>query len=147
MAAFSRSYLLGLLALNTGDTRSALRHLEDAIGTAERLGLTGHRHMAEQVFGRLLQEVGRTTEASHLFARLRREIGGDLSACRKGQLLNNIAWRLLLAREGGSSADPAEDPEPLLDEARQLFEEEACPESDDCSGSRGSSSGPTAFRA
>ncbi len=130
-AWFNRAYLRGLLAINTGDLRGSLRHLRDSAEIAQRVGLTAWRHSAEQPLGHQLQRVGRRAEAAAIYDRHQREIPGDLSPCDRGFLLNNMAWNQLLLGESGHGDDLHEDPTPWLEEARQLFAEQPCSETDE----------------
>lgn len=118
------AYYAGLLALYTGDARSALRHLSSAAGQAQRLGLERLRRISEQVLAEQYQKIGRRDRSRALLVRLRDEAPPNLHACERGQLLNNLAWNGLLAREAG---EPAEDVTPLLEEALTLFTDE-CPD-------------------
>lgn len=101
--AYYRAYYRGVLAEAVGDARNALVFLRRAVAVAERLALGREQFLAEQVLGRLLQQLGRGAEAADLYARLRQVPPVDLGPCDRAQLLNNHAWSLLLAREAGAT--------------------------------------------
>lgn len=119
-AGFHSGLYLGLLASQTGDLRSAQRHLAAAAEQAERLGILDGRHRVwiEEVRTLGLQRLGRLADAA---ARLEALPEAELSdPCDRAKLLNNRAWGLLLAHEAGR---PLGDPVPLLTAASRLFEE------------------------
>lgn len=120
---YARSYCSGLLAEDSGDARSALTDLEQAVEQAKRVGLDTEGWIAEHVLARQLQALGRAREAATLFARLYRSRPGSLSPCEWAAMLTNQAWSLLLAREAGEDLG---DPIPVLAEARQSFERGGC---------------------
>lgn len=124
-ASYYLSYYRGLLAKENGDLRSALRHLETAGLQAERLGLTRLWRTAEHPLAVMLQRVGRYAEAEAVARRLWREAPAELVDCDRAQLLNNLAWTQLLAREAG---EPADDPTPLLEQTLEIFRRHGCPE-------------------
>lgn len=115
--AYYADYYAGLLALTTGDLRSALRALGEAARRAERLGLERLRHSAEQVLAEPLQLLGRGDEAEALLGRLWRETPADLPDCERAQLANALGWNRLLAREGETQG-AVPDPLPVLEQAR-----------------------------
>lgn len=114
-AAYYVDYYNGLLALVTGDVRSALPALGEAARRAERVGLVRLQRAAEQVLAEPLQQLGRRAEAEALLERLGREAPADLPACERGQLLNTLGWNRLLIREQGEQGP---DPLPVLRDAR-----------------------------
>jgi len=118
LAAFYR----GLLAKGVGDYGSALEQMRQARGLAERIGNLPNRWMADLVLAGLLQDLGRSAEASKLFAALRADPHPE-SPCDLGDLLNNEAWSRLLARE---AEEKTNDPMPMLEEARTIFDKESC---------------------
>lgn len=125
------AYYQGLLADQVGNYRLALVQLRKAAGLAERTGMIQYRWKAEQTLARVLQDLGRSREASDLFARLRSELGKDLrtdphieTPCDVGLLLMNWAWSRLLQREAGEDAG---DPAPMLKEAQAEFDSHHCP--------------------
>jgi len=114
----------GLLAEREGDYRTALAEVRGAAQIVERVGAERYQWLAEEELALLLRGLGRSREAAELFDRLRRT-PHPASPCEEGQLLNNQAWSMLLAREAGDGAD---DPTPLLHEALAKFER--CSEAD-----------------
>jgi hypothetical protein len=121
-ASWSLSYYGGVLALDTGDLRSALRGLDEARLLAERLGLVERQRAAIEVLAEPLQLLGRRQEAEERLEQLWREVPKQADACSRAQLLNNLGWNRLLIREEGETA---EDPRPILDAA--LVELGECP--------------------
>jgi cellulose synthase operon protein C len=124
------AYSQGLLAERVGDYRSALQQLRQAADLARRVDLAHQRWQAEQVLAGVLQDLGRSQEASDMFERLRAEVGTDLgkdthieSPCDLGQLLTNWAWSRLLAREGEETTS---DPTQILQEAQTIFDGNKC---------------------
>lgn len=116
-------YQQGLLAEKLGNYRLALEHFREAIALVEKIRRIDLRWKAEQVLARLRQDLGRSGEASELFARLRADPHPEIP-CDMGQLLTNLAWSRLIAREGGGEA---EDPTPEFEEAKLEFEKNLCP--------------------
>ncbi len=116
--AYYVDYYDGLLALTTGDLRSALRALGAASRRAERLGLTRLQRTADLVLAEPLQLLGRRDEAEALLERLWREAPADLPACERAQLLSALGWNRVLVREQG---EPGPDPRPVLVQARQAL--------------------------
>ena len=122
-AKYEVAYKMGLLASSVGDYRSALEDLRQASGLAERGGMVIQLLSSEQVRARILQELGRSKEASGIFpglhvllneAMLKRQA----DSCDEANLLINEAWSRLLAREGG---EKAEDPTLMLKQAQADF--------------------------
>jgi tetratricopeptide (TPR) repeat protein len=124
-ASYYLSYYRGLLAKENGDLRTALRQLEAAVRQAERLDLTRLRQSAEHPLAVMLQRVGRYAEAEAVARRLWNEAPAELVGCARAQLLNNLAWARLLAREAGEAAD---DPTPLLEETLDILRHQGCSE-------------------
>jgi CHAT domain-containing protein len=110
------SYYGSLLSEREGDYRSALAEIQRAVEIAERVKLDQHQWMAEQQWALLLPGVGRWRDAAQLFDHLRQH---PPSSCEEGQLLNNQAWSMLLAREAGESLG---DPTQLLEKALKTYE-------------------------
>lgn len=110
---FNLSYYRGLLAEKEGDYRTSFAEMQKAVRTAERVALDSQQRMAEEKLALLLRAVGRSQDSARLFESLRRA-PHPATPCREGQLLNNHAWTLLLAREAGERAG---DPAPLLEAA------------------------------
>ena len=125
-AQYKVAYNLGLLADWVGDYRSALENLQRASGLAERVGLVQSRLNSEQVRARILQELGRSKEASGIFIGLHALLPAILLKkpadypCDEASLLINEAWSSLLAGEGG---ERTEDPIPALKRAENLYDD------------------------
>lgn len=111
------SYYRGALAEREGDYRSALAEMHEAVEIAERARPQRFSWIAEEELALLLRGVGRSREAAVLFERLRRTPYAA-NACEEAQLLNNLAWSTLLAREAGESL---EDPTRRLEEAQAKY--------------------------
>ena len=125
LAKYQVAFYQGLLAQRVGDYGTALDQLRQAAGLAEGAGLPPEfRWKAGQVLAGVLQEVGRSREASELFERLRAEPhpGAD-QPCDLGELSANEGWSRLLAREGGERTG---DPIPILEEARSEYDKHSC---------------------
>lgn len=117
------AYSRGLLADAVGDYRSALEQLRKAADLADRIRMTpNYRWDAEQVLARILQDLGRSREASTLFESLRADPHPS-NPCDLGTLMTNEGWSLLLAHEAG---EEAEAPTKILEQARDAFEQNAC---------------------
>lgn len=116
------AFYRGLLADAVGDFRRALAALRAAAELAARLDLSHRRWQVELVLARLYSDLGRRDEAEPLFARLAASSDPE-RPCDRAVLLDNRAWSWLMAREGG--AEPP-DPTPLLEEARTIFDQQAC---------------------
>ncbi|WP_163988264.1 CHAT domain-containing protein [Pyxidicoccus caerfyrddinensis] len=111
------AYHEGLLALESGDPGTALRHFTEAALLAERLGIGRLQRAVRQVLATTLQSLGRDAESLALLEVLRAETG--TSDCERADLLTNIGWGLLLAREAGGP--PRGEPVPPLEEALALY--------------------------
>jgi tetratricopeptide (TPR) repeat protein len=125
------AYYQGLLADRVGDYRSALDRLQTAADLAERAGMIRYRLEDEEVIARLLQDLGRSQEASERFKQLKSELLNVLredtdpeAPCEIGTLLTNMAWSRLVAREGGDEAPG--DPTPTLELVRTLYDRSEC---------------------
>jgi hypothetical protein len=119
VAKYQVAFYQGLLGERVGDYRSALEQLRQAADLAERVLRPEFQWKAEQVLAGVLQEIGRSKEASGMFASLRAHPLDPHQPCDLGDLLNNEGWSLLLAHEAG---EKAKDPTPLLEEARSEFD-------------------------
>ncbi len=132
-ARYLLAFYRALLAEREGDFRAALAEVHQAIEIAERVQPARHLWLAEEELALLLRGIGRSREAALLFSRLRQAPQAG-STCEEAQLLNNLAWSTLLAREagedraGGPAASALADPGPLLEEA--LAKYESCPSAD-----------------
>jgi hypothetical protein len=124
-ARYKVAYNRALLADQVGDYRSALDQLDTATLLAERVGMLRYLWDARQIRARILQDLGRTPEASTEFASLQKNPMPE-SPCDLGSLWTNQGWSLLLAREGG---EVASDPTPMLQTAAEIFDKKG----NDCS--------------
>ncbi|HEV2853667.1 MAG TPA: CHAT domain-containing protein [Thermoanaerobaculia bacterium] len=109
------SYYRSLLTEREGDYRSALAQVQKAVVIAERVKLDSRQSIAEEQLALLLRSVGRSREAAELFDRARQY---PRSFCEEGDLLNNQAWSMLLAREAGERVG---DPTRLLEKALETY--------------------------
>ncbi|MBN1205933.1 MAG: CHAT domain-containing protein [Myxococcaceae bacterium] len=121
-------YYQGLLAIESGDIGSALQRFTQAEQLAERLGIDRLHRAVRQVLATTLQSLGRDAESLALLRALREDLGAEASACERADLLTNIGWGLLLAREAGGT--PQGEPVPSLEEALALYRGE-CASPDD----------------
>ncbi len=117
----------GLIAWDTGDLRTALRCERQAEARFARLGAERRRRVSALTVGLRLLELGRYTESIAIFRGLLE--ASDAEACERGDLLDDVGWAALLAREADASADaePLMDAREPLQQARALFEG-ACPD-------------------
>jgi hypothetical protein len=113
-------YYRALVALETGDLRSALDELDRAESWSQRLDRGDLVIAARQLRARALQSAGRPDEAAREIALLRAG-AAQADACNRAYLALNAAWIALLQREGEPERAPDQDPIPLLDEALGLF--------------------------
>lgn len=113
-------YYQWLLADESGDMRSGLRHLEETEARSERLGLERHLRAVRLMKALVLQYLGRGAEAFELLNGLRAGLGPEASPCERAELLTNLGWGLLLDGEadGGTRAEPV----PALEEALALYQ-------------------------
>jgi tetratricopeptide (TPR) repeat protein len=121
-------YYQGLLAIESGDLGSALQRFTEAELLAERLGIGRLHRAVQQVLATTLQALGRDAESLALLEKLREGMDADASPCDKADLLTNIGWGLLLAREAGGT--PRGEPLPPLEDALSLYRGE-CANPDD----------------
>jgi len=125
ISKYQVAYYQGLMGKKMGYYRSALEQLRGAANLAEHVGLRpDSRWKAEQLLAGVLQEIGRSQEASDLFARLHTHSYPDPDQpCDLGELLTSEGWARLLAREAG---EKTEDPIPILEEAESEYEKHQC---------------------
>ena len=114
-------YYHGLLARDTGNLREALAHLEASARACRALGLSQYERNARQVSARLLQTMGRGTEALDLLRALRAQARAASEPCGAAHLSNDIGWTLLMVHEAQGNAD---DPGPALQEALAAYQGE-----------------------
>jgi tetratricopeptide (TPR) repeat protein len=111
------AYLRGLLAVHSGDYEDALRHYQRAAYLARRLGLLIDERDVQQMWGLLLDELGRHADARARFDRAGELTGPETSDCERAELLTNRAISAMRTRASG---EPAEDPKVLLEEVVRL---------------------------
>jgi tetratricopeptide (TPR) repeat protein len=121
------TYTEGLLAWDTGDLRSALRLTREAEDHAARLGEERLRRMTVQSAARELLDLGRQREALDELRRLLDSDGERMSACDRGDLLDNVGWAAVLLAGASHAPDGAFDPRDHLARALALFRQ-ACPD-------------------
>lgn len=112
-------YYQGLLAIESGDIGSALQRFTEAELLAERLGIERLHRAVREVLATTLQSLGRDAESLALLESLGQGLGADADACDRADLLTNIGWGLLLAREAGGASRG--EPAPPLEEALSLY--------------------------
>lgn len=121
--AESRYFLdnfLGLVAINSGDARSALAHLQAAVRQADRMGWDRRSLNAGMVLAVQLQQLGRRDDAIDLLESWRHRIPADSRPCERADYYTNLGWtRLLLLETGARAADPTPD----LTTALTLYQE------------------------
>jgi tetratricopeptide (TPR) repeat protein len=113
-------YYRALVALETGDLRSALDDLEQAETWSQRLDRSDMAIAARQMRARALQAAGHHDEAAQEIARLR-DNAAEVDACSRAYLALNAGWIALLQREAEPAQRPGQDPIPPLEEALALF--------------------------
>ena len=103
-------YYGGLLALETGDLRTAVRHLARSAERARELAMTPLGLNAQQLQAETLMRLGRGPEALAILDRLVADDGlaGDQSPCQRARVYANLGWLRLLERErvGVRGPDP-----------------------------------------
>lgn len=112
------AYWRGMLAEKEGDHRSALAEMQTAVQIAKRMKEELFQWQSEQMLALFLRGVGRSRESAAVFERLGRTPHAK-DPCDRAQFLNNQAWSMLLAREGGERLG---DPAPLLERALETYE-------------------------
>ncbi|MFL6232830.1 MAG: CHAT domain-containing protein [Thermoanaerobaculia bacterium] len=116
------SFNLGVLAERTGNYRAALKRLEEASDLTERVGMTKLGLESGQMLALLYQRVGRSQDASTLFARLQADLALK-TGCTLGTFWTNVGWFRLMEHEVGNTA---EDPVLVLQRALDEFEKNRC---------------------
>ncbi|HSP78868.1 MAG TPA: CHAT domain-containing protein, partial [Myxococcaceae bacterium] len=122
-------YYQGLLAIESGDVRTALRRFAEAEPRAERLGLERLLRAVRQVVATTLLQLGRDEEALTLLESLREGLSAEDHPCELADLLTNLGWGRVLAGESGGGVAQG-DPGPPLEEALALYRG-ACASPDD----------------
>lgn len=113
-------YYRALVALETGDLRSALDELDRAIVWSQRLDRGDLAIAVRQLRARALQAAGHPDEAAQEIAHLRAG-AARADTCSRAYLALNAAWIALLQREAEPGRVPEGQPIPLLEEALDLF--------------------------
>jgi tetratricopeptide (TPR) repeat protein len=94
----------GLLALETGDYRSAIELLRRAETDTTHLGLDRMRAMTRQDLAIALTAVGHDAAALDTLLAVRDELPSDAPPCDVTDVLINLGWAAYLARERGEDA-------------------------------------------
>jgi len=125
ISKYQVAYYQGLLSKRVGDYRSALEQLRQAADIADHVGLLPeYGWKAKQLLASILQEIGRSQEATELFAGLHSHPHpAPDQPCDLGELLTNEGWARLLAREAD---EKTQDPIPILEEAKSEYEKHRC---------------------
>lgn len=110
--AYATRYGHAVVARAAGDLRGAVRDLDAAAATAERVGLAVEAQAARNEQGGALLDLGRVAEADAVYTRLREGLGADADPCVRGDASNNLAWARIRAGRGA---------EALIDEALALY--------------------------
>lgn len=110
--AYATRYGHAVVARAAGDLRGAVRDLDAAAATAERVGLAVEAQAARNEQGGALLDLGRVAEADAVYTRLREGLGADADACVRGDAANNLAWARIRAGRDAAA---------LIDEALALY--------------------------
>ena len=97
-------YYRGIVAMETGDARTALREFRSAIEECARLAIDDGVAHAENTLALTLELVGRWSEALALLQRLRAR-AGSASACERADVATNVALGITLVRAARCDAD------------------------------------------
>ena len=98
-----------------GDLQTALRELREARRRAARLGLARLVQMVDQQLAIALQRSGKPEAALALLDATLVRDGAAMSPCDRADLLTNVGWVSLLARDARASAPSAAAAEPAKD--------------------------------
>jgi hypothetical protein len=121
-------YYGAVLARQSGDVVGAADALRTVREDAKRLGMDTIARSARTSYSLSVWELGRAREATAELRAILDLDAASLSPCERAQLLANLGWDLLRAREEADAApDVSGDPRPPLEEAKALFTG-ACPE-------------------
>ena len=112
-------YYRAVLDGETGDVRAALASARAAREAATRLGLDAVRRNAVAL-GAALTALGRTDDALHRLEEVRDRELDTLSACEQGELLANIGWVALQARDASANGATLNLAESSLERAADL---------------------------
>lgn len=120
------SYYRGLVAYETGDLRDALRLFRESADGARRLGITDQRRDVLQLQADLLSTLGRYDEAQTKMQEAFELLDADAPACRRGMLLNNMAWVAMRAPRSRRTQSQNAAIGKQLERAAGIFEKD-CP--------------------
>ncbi len=101
------AYYHGLLAMETGDVRGALRHFETAAASARRTGSSWFQRVADEAAAIQLRRIGRYPEAVAALASLLEQAIADHDPCRQAGLLGNLGLSELNTPGVGTAAEEA----------------------------------------
>ena len=101
------AYYHGLLAMETGDVRGALRHLETAAASARRTGSSWFQRVADEAVAIQLRRLGRHREAAEALASLLGQAIADHDPCRQAGLLGNLGLSALNTPNAENAAEDA----------------------------------------
>jgi tetratricopeptide (TPR) repeat protein len=117
----------GLLAAETGDHRTAMRMARDADVRAARIGSARLQVLAREEVARQLYELGRYDESLAASQAILESSGDDLGPCDRADLLDNVGWVALMAREHAPARVADVDARGPIARALALFRER-CPD-------------------
>jgi tetratricopeptide (TPR) repeat protein len=103
----ARDYFLGLLAMETGDLRTAIPKLSASAAGAARLGQDDQRGAALEVLSEALVTLGRDAESASAAEQARALLPEDAEPCERVRGLSNFGWALLRAGGGAKQRDDA----------------------------------------
>jgi tetratricopeptide (TPR) repeat protein len=115
----------GLLAWATGDLRTAVRREREAEARFARLGVERRRRAVALTLGLRLQELGRYADSIETFRALL--ASPDAAPCEKADLLNDVGWSAVQAREVDPHGAEGVDATGALLQSRDLYRA-ACPD-------------------
>jgi tetratricopeptide (TPR) repeat protein len=104
------AYYAALVAIETGDFRSALSLLRVSTERTERLGLAKLRLTVMQLHADVLGRMGRAQEAEALLAHALEALPSSTEACQRASLLNDVGYNALLIAQSGKRSAPKLDP-------------------------------------
>lgn len=113
-SAVARDYFFGLLAMETGDLRTAVPRLSASAAGAARLGLDDERGAALDVLSEAFVTLGQNADSIAAAEQARALLPEGAEPCERVRGLSNFGWALL--RAGGA----AERRDEALREARTL---------------------------
>jgi tetratricopeptide (TPR) repeat protein len=122
-ARAKRFYHRARLSEAGGDLGAALRGFHEAHSMARRFGMNGLRDDTRLVLAKRMQRLGRPRAAAEHLTGLLEDAA---EACRRGAVLNELAWSALLRAEQRPAEPLAPGVAAWLDEALSIFSG-ACP--------------------